>query len=241
MYTELETLLKFTTNYGLSLLITGIVLWFLVKWIHAKLFPPARHQDEPEQFDIQEHSFFTTVSYIIQIGIHRLFFQNRFKQVVFTDMLVVIFQVMEREIHALLQSDILQESRSGFERKMTQALTDMILQTEHEIRKELTPHFANVPEGIEPTHRLIIKYNQVFESHNELLFQAVRDVCQSALFRDNKQRLSSLLYVLKMLSLLVMLNAERVLAEMNGEFAGWSYKGIQNGTHRIERREQHDP
>lgn len=235
MFTNIEEILQLINSYGLSLLITAIVILFLVRYVHEKLFPkPTKHQDSPENFDIQSHSVFSTLDYIVKIGVPRLFFQNRFKQVLFKDFLEIIFSTTQQTLKDMLNEDMLMDPPFILEQKITTIFTQLILTTERNVAKELTPHFSDVPEGEEPALVLLSKYNQMFESHHQLIFQAIRESCQTDIFSNNAQRIAAILYAMKLMMLLLTLDAERVLAEMNGDFAGWTYKGITNKTQCIE-------
>lgn len=219
------------------MLITAIVIVFLVRYVQEKLFPKStKHQDTPENFDIQSHSVFSTLDYIIKIGVPRLFFQNRFKQILFKDLLETVFLTTQAALRELLHEELLTDPPFMLEQKVTRVITQMILDTEKNVVKELTPHFSHIPEGEEPALVLLSKYNQVFESHHQLIFQAIRESCQTDLFSNNAQRIAAILYAMKLLMLLLTLDAERVLAELNGDFVGWTYKGISNHSQRIEGR-----
>ena len=237
VFTDIEKILKLINSYGLSLLITAIVILFLVRYVHEKLFPkPTKHQDSPENYNIQSHSVFSTLDYIVKIGVPRLFFQNRFKQVLFKDFLGIIFTTTQQTLRDMLNQDLLTDPPFLLEQKITKIFTQMLLDIEHNVGKDLTLNFSDIPEGEEPERILLSKYNQIFENHHRLIFQAIRENCQTDIFFNNGQRISAILYAMKLLMLLLMLDAERVFAEMDGQFAGWTYKGITNHSQRIEGR-----
>ncbi len=235
--TELLTLLE---THGLPLIISAGALLLAYRYLnelvsrHFKRPIPSTHTDRPDTYSIQSHSILSTLDYILHIGINRLFFTSRFKQVLFNDFLSIQFRVIKEQVKKCVeQTDINVLSLKKLETHLNSCFTEMITRSEETIRQELSPHFSGDTGQIEPAQVLLEKYNVRFEGHNHILFEAIKEFCSTSALQSNEQRLAAVLYALKSLSLLLMLDAERTFAEMNGDFAGWEYKGIKNTSERI--------
>jgi hypothetical protein len=226
----MDELLAQIETHGLPLIMSALMLFFAVRLgnLYLSKIKKSTHTDTPEEYSIQSHSILGTMDYILKIGINRLFFKNQFRQLLFHDLLLIRHRVIKEHVSRIVDKDVDAMTIPELEKYLFTCFTNMIIDIDTQSEQELNVSFSTVPDHVNPAKKILDSFNNYFEHRQNMLFSSMYDLCSTHAFATNTQRVSAILYALKSLSLLLMLDAEKAMSSMNGEFEGWTYKGILN-------------
>jgi hypothetical protein len=149
---------------------------------------------------------------------------NLFRQTLWTDFLNAYFKALHTYLSQGLERDLCSLPKTRFYHDIQDLMIGMFPYCEAQVLHTIAPHFEN-PE----TAQIILrKFNIVYKHHREQFLQQLSEFLDTPALPTNKQKLATILYVLKGRMTLIFLSAESALSQLNGDLDGLTYKGIYN-------------
>lgn len=212
---EITNILSYLQDYGVTLTIVAIVLFFAfafgqtgLKYLQEKLKPAVAT-------DPRSHAFFSTSERLINYHIPRMRVSNDpARNTLFRDMLVKKIGAWRKTMLDFVARDF--SSLKTFEIK------DLFAKTLQEIIKSYESEWkgSGVPEPV------ILKFAEWHSPRVEGLSSSATSVFDGKSFTTPTEMLNATLCLQNALLVETVIDAERTLGELNGELSGLTYQGL---------------
>lgn len=173
-----------------------------------------KRMDEKLNF-LKNHPYFSTIDYLIDVKISEIYFKSEFKKVAFTDILTFKLRASQEVFRSFVsnESNYLNGDLE-FRNLVTRNLRDSYGIFMSECQR------AKIPDVV------LESFNSWTSPLTRFLFSTLEDICDSKLYETNVDKLNAILNITLAVFNEIIVNIELYLDEINGDFAGQTYKGI---------------
>lgn len=212
---EITDLLKYLQDYGVSVTIIAIVLFFAVafgqtglKYLQEKLKPAVAT-------DPRSHAFFSTVDQLVNYHIPRMRVStDPVRNALFRDMLTQKLTIWRKAMLDLVARDFSPLKTFEIKELFSVTLRDCVANYEAAWKA------AGVPELV------ISKFAQWHSPRLEAISSSSSSVFDGKSFTTPAEMLNAVLCLQNALLVETIIDAERTLGELNGELSGLNYQGL---------------
>lgn len=213
----LENILQLLSDYGWQAGIFLIVCFSFYKIIN-KLLKMKKDKLDSSDFstpkDLSNHTFFNNAQYrlVVEIPSLELMPSKPVKQQMFRDILAIETKILRDICFDIIKMDMTEWSNDYWVSQVISKINEIILGLEKRAMEE------GIPEIV------IRKYIKWHYATLDLLFDYVKDLGNSTVYKDNISRTNTLLLIMNFMIMITIADAEKTLKELNGEIGGKIYK-----------------
>lgn len=212
---EITNILSYLQDYGVSLTLIAIVLFFAVafgktglKYLQDKLKPVVAMSP-------RNHAFFSTSERLMTYHIPRMKVSNDpARNVLFRDMLRIKLTVWRKIMLDLVARDFASLKTFEIKELFAKTLRDSVSSYESDWKS------AGVPELV------ITKFAEWHSPRLEAVSGSAISVFDGKSFTTPNEMLNAVLCLQNALLIETVIDAERTLGELNGELSGLTYQGL---------------
>lgn len=204
---------------GIFTIIAFVLLKFVLshykKW-NTKPVPVEPAIEENEEEILKSHPFFNDQFKILKLDIptSHLVENKPVRERVFKDLLTISFRTVYDIVDGLVHNDDLSEwTAEQWMDNVNQLITKITNNTEEHAKQEGIPDIV------------ITKFLKWQVESINSLHEYVLILGNSKLYDTNISKTNTLLFIMNLLLVSILGDAERVLKELNGEITGLNYKG----------------
>jgi len=184
---------------------------FLIAFYIKKLIELHTNRENCITLDLSQHSFFLRMQYFLDFKINRLDFGCPVRNQMFRDLL---------------------QTKFIFWKNAAVDICDIQACCDDELIRKITARLYNAVTGYEAQWSqcgipdvVIEKFNQWHQARFEYMVSTVTIIISSNFFDSHQEKIADILYTFTSLLSITVIDAEKVLSELNGDLTGIEYKG----------------
>lgn len=171
---------------------------------------------------MRNHPFFSTIDYLIDVKIPGIHFKSQFKKATFTDILTFKLRASQDMFRTFVSNESNYNTGSlEFRSYITKVIKDSYIRFISDCER------SNIPPVV------VESFNSWVNPLTRFLFSAVENICDSKIYETNIDKVNAILNINLAILDEMISNIEVYLDEINGDFNGFTYKGITS-------QEEHD-
>lgn len=165
---------------------------------------------------MRNHPFFSTIDYLIDVKIPGIHFKSMFKRAAFTDMLTFKLRTSQEVFRVFVSNESgLNIDPIEFRNNVTKAIKDSHIRFIADCERSAMPQ------------QVIDSFNSWVNPLTRFLFSTVENICDSKMYELNVDKLNAILSINLAVFDEMISNIELYLDEINGDFNGLTYRGIE--------------
>lgn len=214
-----EYIIKLASEYGVIVFIIAGIGFLLWMWIKHRLLPKITKDDSVIRLDndtkLAYHSLFANINYRLynEIPILDLLPSKPIKQQMFRDILSIYIKTLYKTCKEITEVDMNDWSTDKWCDEIARYLNKCNY-TFIDMCKE-----SGVPDIV------MTKFTRWHSSTQDIMFDGIMSLGCSKLFNSNIARTNTLFFMLNLLLVTTIADAEKTLKELNGDVHGKLYNG----------------
>lgn len=212
----MEELLKLIEGYGLSVVISAIFLYFIIRLgnLYLKKFEK-KITSKKKQADLIYHPFFFNIEKILRIDLSNLAISDSFRKILISDLLRIRLEVIKEEYLKLCHEKFSEYSAEAFK---SWVLTKLININEKCNQRSFEKGIPKI---------FIEKFDSLVHPLQTAFYMGVEGICDSALYENNLENFYEILTLKNLINCTMLKLSEKIAKSLNGELIGLEYKGLK--------------